>query len=119
MADHVPANLRPYVDALGEDLAIKFFLRFGGAPLYIAERPQLRSDLVACIGAEMVVALARSTGGGHISRVPIAKEWIANRLSAKRWSVLAIARELHVTDVTVRKWLKPLEGRQLSFFSKL
>jgi hypothetical protein len=117
MAEPVPANLRPYVDALGEELAIKFFLRFGGAPLYIAERPQLLSDLVGCIGVEMVVALARTVGPGHISRVPINRQWIAHRLKANGRSILAIARELHVTDVTVRKWLTPSDARQLSLFS--
>ncbi|QND45219.1 hypothetical protein HB780_05545 (plasmid) [Rhizobium lusitanum] len=115
----VPAHLQPYVHALGEDLAIRFFLRFGGAPLYLAGRPQDRSQLIEFMSAEHVAALAKALGPGHIFRVPINREWIANRLSAKGWKTLAIARELHVTDVTVRKWLKPKDQRQLSFFSKL
>jgi hypothetical protein len=114
-----PANLLPYIEILGEDLAIRFFLKFGGAPVYVAGRPQADSELAECVGAEMVAALAKAFGPGQIYRVPINREWIAQRLRARQWSVLAIAREMHVTDVTVRRWLKPVDKRQLTFFDRL
>ena len=38
-------------------------------------------------------------------RVPLAKPWIAAVLRASGASTAKIARTLHVTDVTVRRWL--------------
>ncbi|TBB88274.1 hypothetical protein ELH41_16215 [Rhizobium ruizarguesonis] len=116
MAEKIPAHLEPYVLALGEDKAIEFFLRFGGAQIYLSENPQPSSEAAQVIGIEGVRALARALRSGHILRVPLAKEWTANRLKAKGWKVQAIARELRATDVTVRKWLKAREDRQLTLF---
>ncbi|MAM10133.1 MAG: hypothetical protein CML23_06655 [Rhizobiaceae bacterium] len=118
MGDPIPANLEPYVEVLGEELAITFFLSFGGAPAYLSENPRSGSDLSQVIGPEKVKALAETLGVGQLYRVPINKAWIAQRLKARGWSVLAIARELHVSDVTVRSYLRSADRRQLSLFEE-
>lgn len=118
MGDPIPANLEPYVDVLGETLAITFFLKFGGAPVYLSENPQGGSDLSQAIGPDKVKALAERLGVGHLYRVPINRKWLARTMKANGWSVLAIARELHVSDVTVRSYLKADDKRQLSFFDQ-
>ncbi|MGY5789073.1 hypothetical protein ACXHXM_02080 len=119
MAEKVPAHLQPYVFVLGEELAIQFFLQFGGAQIYLSDRPQSGSGPAQLIGVDNVKALARKLGSGHIFRVPLAKEWTASRLFAKGWKIQAIAREVRATDVTVRKWLTPRDQRQLTLFDQL
>lgn len=111
----VPAHLDPYVSVLGPDLAVDFFLTFGGAPIYLADRPQARSQVVGLVGEDKAKALAHRIGSGHV-RVPTAKPWIARRMKANGATVLAIARRLHVTDVTVRSYLADAEPRQFLLF---
>ena len=102
----VPANLRPYVDALGLDLACTFFLSFGGAPVYLAENPTESSAVSAVIGKENVIRLAKAMGGaGHLSRVPVDKRFLARYMAGNGWTVLAIARRLLTSDVTIRSYL--------------
>ncbi|AQZ51930.1 hypothetical protein [Martelella mediterranea] len=118
MGDPIPANLEPYVAVLGEELAITFFLNFGGAPAYLSENPHSSSNLSQVIGPDKVKALAETLGVGHLYRVPINRRWLARAMKDKGYSVLAIARALHVSDVTVRSYLKDEDKRQLSFFDQ-
>lgn len=114
----VPAQIQPYVDALGEHKAIQFLMRFGGAPLYLPNNPTAASQLRDFVSPSEMAALVKALGAGHISRVPVAREWLVNVLFERGMSKLAIARELHITDVTVRRLLKPRDQRQLSFFAE-
>lgn len=100
-----PAQVAPYVDAMGQRLAVRFLLVFGGAELYIAREPGSRSQLVKLIGQEKAAELAKKD---HLlqRRIPLAKPWIAAVLRADGCSVAQIARTLRVSDVTVRKMLK-------------
>ncbi|MEY9717876.1 hypothetical protein ABIA22_000366 [Sinorhizobium fredii] len=109
----VPAQLAPYIDVLGLDLGIEFLLKFGGSYVHLSENPQGRSEVTALIGHELTASLARRVGSGSI-RVHTGKPFIAQHFRAKGWTTNAIARHLHVTDVTVRGWLKPPDDRQLS-----
>ena len=112
----VPAHVQRYADVLGPEDTVKFLLAFGGTDLYIPNRPQPRSRLVEVIGRPKAEALGRALGGGHM-RVPVAKAFIARHLKAKNMSTAEIARTLHVTDVTVRRYLGVLKStRQLDFF---
>lgn len=99
-----PAHIEVYVDVLGADLAVEFFLSFGGAELYLAAAPK-RSRLVEVVGTEKARALA---GFAHRlpARVPVPKQWLARHLKTKGLSNADIARKLHVTDVTVRSYLQ-------------
>ncbi|MGB3409145.1 MAG: helix-turn-helix domain-containing protein [Jannaschia sp.] len=100
----VPANITPYVEVLGIELAVTFLLHFGGAELYISEDPKGRSELEALVGTHNARALGQQV---HLlrRRVPLAKPWIAAVLRISGASTAQIARRLHVTDVTVRRWL--------------
>ncbi|MGC9368690.1 MAG: helix-turn-helix domain-containing protein [Paracoccaceae bacterium] len=105
-----PAHIEPYVRVLGQDGALEFLLGFGGAELYMTETPKSRSRLVQAVGRERAVALARAAE--HLPRrIPTAKPWLAQVLKAKGLSVAEIARRLHVSDVTVRKYLGGGNGR--------
>lgn len=115
MTIETPENLIPYVEALGEEMTIKFLLRFGGSPLYLAANPSSANDVAALVGPDAAKALAKIIGPGQIGRVPIAREWTVRQLKARKWSNIAIARELKITDETVRKLLKRLDDRQISF----
>lgn len=112
----VPEHISAYVDILGEDLAVEFFLQFGGAPVYLAANPKSRSSIAAVVGRDNASALAERLGPGHL-RVPIDKRWLAQRLHAKGEPVVAIARRLHIADVSVRRYLKAQDTAQLSLFS--
>ncbi len=117
-----PAHLAPYVEILGEDLAVEFLLAFGGAELAFFRSPR-RSRLVDVVGAELAAALAARADEYQLpSRVPTGKIWIAQVLGDRGLPVAEIARRLHTTDVTVRKYLAagaspaPSDARQMSLF---
>lgn len=111
-----PAHIEPFVKVLGVDLTITFLERFGGAELYLAANPTLRSKLVEVIGieaAERLAAAAERAGGRWQRRVPTGKPWIAQVLHSKGLSKSEIARKLHVSDVAVRGWLRPGAEKRL------
>lgn len=111
-----PANLVPYVDALGVDGAIRFFEEFGGAELYVARHPQTRSRVVALVGREAAERLGEMVDRLP-RRVPLAKRWIAEIYRSRGLSTAEIARRLRASDVAVRGWLKAAhERRQLLLF---
>ena len=100
-----PAHIAPYVTALGPDVAVRFFLEFGGADLYIAANPTGQSHLVAVLGLDGALALAAIRHQLQ-SRVPTAKPWIAQYLSqVDGLSKAAIARKLHASVPSVTRWL--------------
>jgi len=112
-----PAHVETYVRILGCELAVDFLMAFGGAQLYIAPNPKKRSRLSALVGPEKARALAGVSD--HLpARVPTAKPWIAGVMRSKGLPVSEIARTLHVSDVSVRSWLKKQLGdpRQQSLF---
>lgn len=98
-----PPQLAPFVDVLGVDGAVSFLLQFGGADLYIARNPQSRGRLTQAIGVEATKALAEMV---LPRRIPTGKPWIARVMHARGLPVAEIARTLHVTDVSVRSWLR-------------
>lgn len=100
----VPANLTPYVKALGTAGAVDFFLRFGGSQIYLPKTPSARSKAAKEIGADNVARLAEALGDGYI-KVPLARQWIAARLRAKGESDNEIARIVRADVATVRRWL--------------
>ncbi|MBJ3783396.1 hypothetical protein [Devosia sediminis] len=112
----IPAHIQPYVDVLGLDLTIDFLLAFGGAPLYLpSERTQTDSRLAEVVGADKAVALGKQLGRGTV-RVPIQKRFIAACLLAKNVPIVEIARKLHVSDVSIRRWLPDRPNSQLGLF---
>lgn len=108
----IPAHIEPFMSVLGIEDGIDFLLQFGGSYVYLSERPQDRSPVAELVGPERAAALARRIGPGSL-RVPLGKPFIAAYLRAKNSSVNAIARRLHVSDVTVRGWLNRADDRQL------
>jgi hypothetical protein len=116
-----PANIEPYVRVLGIDGAIEFLLTFGGAELYLAKDPKGRSKLAGLVGIDKAAALAQAAE--YLPRrVPVAKPWIALVWKSKGLPVAEIARRLHTTDVSVRRWLKAgpptayVDPRQMPLF---
>jgi hypothetical protein len=100
----VPAHIAQYVDVLRIATTVRFLLHFGGAPLYLTDDPKGRGELEAVIGTERTRELGRRA---HLlpARVPLAKPWIAAVLAASGAGTAEVARRLHVTDITVRRWL--------------
>ncbi|SCB18346.1 hypothetical protein [Rhizobium lusitanum] len=112
----VPAHLQRYVTPLGIETAITFLMAFGGSYIYVSEHPQDRSDVVNVIGREATIALAKHIGAGGFM-CPTGKPFIAAHLKYnKGLNANEIARQLHTTHVTVRKWLKSAECSQLDLF---
>lgn len=100
-----PAHLEPYVRVLGTDGAIDFLLAFGGGEIYLTTTPNNRAQVVQRVGLSHAVALAVAIGQMKV-RVPTGKPWIARCLHVRGETVVDIARQLHVADVSVRRWLK-------------
>lgn len=112
----VPAHLQPYVTAIGIEKAVTFLLSLGGSYIYLSENPQEHSKVVKVIGREATIALAKQVGAGGFM-CPVGKPFIAAHLKYnKGLNANEIARELHTTHVTVRKWLKSGETTQLDLF---
>ena len=113
MTDHLPdlaypkptAQVEPYVEACGFDMAITFLLQFGGAELYVAKDPKGRSQFEAVVGPDRAKALA-ALDHRLQPRVPLAKRWLATFLAVRGQSTAEIARTLRVSDTSVRSWLK-------------
>lgn len=102
-----PAHVQPFFDVLGEADTIRFLFTFGGAVLYRTINPGAKSRLVEMFGHDAAVAIAIAAEHAP-ARIPTAKPWIAVCWAADGVAVNEIARRLHVTDVTVRNWLKRL-----------
>ena len=98
-----PANLAIFVETLGLDGAIDFLQRYGGAELYIPETSR-RTALARDIGAEKAAALA-AIKDQLPRRIPTGKRWVAQVLRSKGLSIAAIARKLHMSDVTIRSYV--------------
>lgn len=112
----ITAQVQPYVDALGLDMAVEFILAFGGSYVYLSTNPQDRSEVAQMLGREAAVAVARRVGAGS-RRIHNAKPWLASYFRyMKGMTVNDTARLLHVSDVTVRKWLGPIDQQQLDLF---
>lgn len=105
-----PAHVAPFVECLGFDLAFEFILRFGGAPLYLANAAPSRGMAVAMVGAEAVARLNQHPRIGEAPRIPLAKPWLAAVLAWRGMSTAAIARELKTSDVSVRRMLRGRKG---------
>ena len=113
MTDQLPAlpypkptaQIEPYVEAFGIELAITFLLQFGGAELYVAKDPRGRSQLEALVGPERAKALGANDHRLQ-RRVPLAKPWLAACFATLGMGTAEIARTLRVSDTSVRKWLK-------------
>lgn len=99
-----PAHVEPYVRVLGPEKAFAFLMRFGGGELYLSATPKGRSEAEAIVGPDKLAELAALD---LPRRVPTAKPWLARMLKTQGLSHAEIARRLHATDVTVRKWLSP------------
>lgn len=104
-----PAQADPYVRVLGVEGTIEFLLHFGGTEIYFARSPQGRGQVEALVGRDRAAALAQAE---LPRRVPLCKPWIAQIARARGlppdWKPLTtaeIARRMHASDVTVRKWL--------------
>lgn len=101
----VPAQLRVFVDAIGVDRTVKLLLTFGGAPLYIGPKASAKSRVAREMGMDVARALS-AVYDKLPSRIPTQKPWLAKVQFSKGLPVLEIARKLHVTDKTVRLYLK-------------
>ncbi|OCC01737.1 hypothetical protein BA190_27640 [Labrys sp. WJW] len=125
MTKRIPAPhfVETYIDAIGVEPTIQFLLKFGGGTIHLHSDPGPEGALAQAIGLENARALGQHLRRGHI-KVPVAKQWIARQLFAYGWKKSKIARRLHVTDETVRLYLKgfeqgsaePITSRQLDLF---
>ena len=103
------AQVEPCVDAWGPDLAMPFILTFGGGELVIPKnpgRPTPYAVLVGPDGARAICAMAHRMP----KRVPLAKAWLAAMLDWQGHSATAIARQLRISDISVRRMLKARTG---------
>jgi len=98
------AQVAPYVDVLGAELAVVFLMRYGGAELSLADDPNGRASHEGLLGYDKAKALAAQPR--LQKRVPLAKRWLAAMLHWQGNSTAAIALQLRVSDVSVRRWLK-------------
>lgn len=102
-----PAHVVPFVEALGAETAVRFLLHFGGAELYIPKDPKGGSELANVLGMAAARALAELADRTVLPRrVPTAKAWLARYMKVVGGLPHAeIARRLHVSDVSVRRWI--------------
>jgi len=100
------AQIEPFHRVLGPELTITFLLKFGGAPLTLADNPQGRGAVEHLVGEDKARELAKSCTHLFKKRVPLAKRWLAQAMKAQGHSNAQIARTLRATDVSVSGWLR-------------
>ncbi|MDO5704054.1 MAG: helix-turn-helix domain-containing protein [Paracoccus sp. (in: a-proteobacteria)] len=106
-----PAHLEPYVNILGLEDAVTFLMHFGGGELYLARRVSEDSPVAELIGRDAAEALGQAADRLP-RRVPTGKPWLAEVFRSQGLSATQIARRLHSSDVTVRRWLKQADERR-------
>ncbi|MFN4172150.1 MAG: helix-turn-helix domain-containing protein, partial [Pseudorhodobacter sp.] len=90
------AQVQPYVDAMGPELAMKFILHFGGAELWIPKNLKGDTEFEAMIGPSAAQALVERAGRLQ-KRVPLAKAWLTAMLDWQGLPASEIARRLRVS----------------------
>ena len=114
--DQIPANIAPFVEALGTEDAMRLFLSLGGSDIYLPQRSSPRSMAARTIGPAKVDQLAAVMGYGYI-KVPLARQWIAAEMKSRGESLAEIARTVRADVATVRRWLGPSNGaHQMDLF---
>lgn len=100
------AQVTPYVECLGPELAVQFLLKFGGAGFYLGRKSRDGNIVAELVGSDAVARMAEHPQiGPYVARVPIAGRWLALMLHWQGHSINEIARMLRSTDVTVRRYL--------------
>jgi hypothetical protein len=97
------------VQGRGPDLAAAFLLRFGGAELILSDAPCEDGALAALVGLDNARALGQPRSAPR--RIPRALPWLTGYLRSRGYPLAEIARTLHVSDVSIRRWLKQAEER--------
>ena len=97
------AQVAPYVEVLGVDLAMTFLLQFGGAQLYLPNDPKGASAVEKLLGYDKLKELAARPR--LQKRIPLAKRWLAEMLNWQGHSKATIARTLRISDTTVSRYL--------------
>jgi hypothetical protein len=97
-----PAHVAPFVEALGEEGAVRLILELGGAYQHWAAAPREDSPVVRLVG----MAAARRLAELDLPRkVPTARPWIAQVLRTRGLTANEIARQLHASYSSVQRWL--------------
>lgn len=103
---NTPAHLATYVEVLGVEPSLSFFLTVGGSQIYLPRKSSDRTLAAQAIGAENVERLAELFGYGYI-KVPLARQWVAQVMRCQGKSDNEIARIVRADVATVRRWLGP------------
>lgn len=99
-----PANLLPFVEAIGADKACDLFLTLGGAQIYLSTSPRAEAKLAQAVGPDAAAVLGKALGPGYL-RIPLAREWTARHLKEQRGLAISqIARTVRADEATVRRW---------------
>jgi hypothetical protein len=113
----VPANLEPFVAAIGVEATAKLLEAFGGTKVYVPKMPDAASPLVEAVGMDAARALAKLWPGEY-PRIPKALDWLIHYHRGQDRSIAWIARRLRCTDVTVWKHLTGRQRDQLDLFER-
>lgn len=109
--DDAPANIRPYIAALGALEAERLFIAWGGSQVYLAARSTTKSKELSIFlgGPDKVNALKKALGWddgfGVYIKVPLASEWCAAQMDRRGVTHNRIARAVRRDVATVRDWL--------------
>jgi hypothetical protein len=113
----VPANLEPFVVAIGVEATAKLLEAFGGTKVYVPKSPDATSPLVEAVGMDAAQALAKLWPAEY-PRIPKALGWLIQYHRNQKRSITWIARRLRCTDVTVWKHLAGRARDQLDLFDR-
>jgi len=98
-------DVAPYVEALGCERAVALLLNFGGSPIYIALQDSGSNNISTVMTMHDIRRLVDAFGKGQIKRVPLGNDLLIKFFAYKNWSRLDIARNVRVSDETVRRTL--------------
>jgi hypothetical protein len=107
------AQVAPFVEVFGADLAVTFLLAFGGGELHLSANPREGSALVQLVGRDRAAALTERASWDRTvqRRVPLAKNWLVEMLAWQGHSMAHIVRTLRISERTARRLLKGRERK--------
>ncbi len=99
----LPGVLAEIEAVAGRDAALEIALKAGGKDIYVSARGAQSQAIVEAVGARAWAAIVARLGGETV-HVPLARRALVRHLSAQGVGTAEIARRLHITQRTARRY---------------
>ena len=102
-APSLPGVLAEIEAVAGREAALEIALAFGGTDIYVSARGAHARAVIDAVGAGAWAAIVARLGGETV-HVPLARRALVRHLSSQGVGTAEIARRLHITQRTARRY---------------